>query len=216
MLIDFNEVTDHQDWERFGMQFLALQGLQVVERCGLGPDGGKDFVAAQNVDFGGTFRWLVSCKLRSSGAIGIGDDAANDQKLREFRCNGFMFFYSRPVTSGLLGSFDRVQANTNAPYHVFTDREIENVLVGNPQAYLLIRQYFPFSWERLAPDLQRNDCDCGHAVGNIYLLPYTDPQTLQVVHHRCCDYCFSDLANHLDEEGIAYGRAILIHANEIY
>jgi Holliday junction resolvase-like predicted endonuclease len=214
MLIDFTEVTDHQDWERFAMEFLQLQGLQIVQRCAVGPDGGVDFIAAANVGFGGTYRWLVSCKLRGSGTVGIGGDAADDHKLREFGCNGFMFVYSRPLTSGLLASFHRVKANTNAGLHIFTDREIESALVGNPAFYLLIRQYFPLSWQRLAPALQINDCDCGHAMGNIYLLPYTDPQTMQVMHQRCCDYCGSSVTSGLEDANIVYGQAILIHANE--
>ena len=194
------------------MAFVQLLGLEIVERCAVGPDGGRDFIASQNVNFGGKYRWLVSCKHRSSGTVGVDDDEAKDQKLREFRCNGFMFVYSRPLSSGLLQSFNRVQANTHADLNVFTDREIESILVGSPDFYLLIRQYFPQSWERLAPALQSNDCDCGHTVGNIYLLPFTDPRTRQVVHQRCCDYCGSHVIEALSRDNIAYGPTILIHA----
>lgn len=214
MLIDFNEITYHQDWERFGMALLELQGLEIAERCAVGPDGGKDFVAAESIRFGAKYRWLVSCKHRSSGSIGVAEDAASEQKLREFRCNGFMFIYSRPISSGLLDSFHRVQANTNSGLSIFTDREIESLLVSSPQYYILIRQYFPQSWQRLAPVLQNEDCDCGHTVGNVYLLPFTDPRTRQVEHQVCCDYCASHTISALERDRISYGRAILIHAED--
>ncbi|WP_139212943.1 hypothetical protein [Pseudomonas sp. NFR09] len=211
MLIDFNEVTYHQDWECFAMAFVEILGLDIEARCAVGPDGGRDFIASENVRFGGKYRWLVSCKHRGSGTIGSSDDEAKDHRLREFQCNGFMFIYNRPLTSGLLQSFERVQANTGAGLKVFTDREIESTLVGSPDFYLLIRQYFPKSWERLAPALQSNDCDCGHTAGSIYLIPFTDPRTRQVEHQLCCDYCGSHTTEAMRRENVHYGKPILIH-----
>lgn len=209
-LIDFNEVTDHQDWERFAMAFVQLQGLEIVERCAVGPDGGRDFIAVSRNSFGGAYRWLVSCKHRRSGTVGVGDDEAKANKLREFRCNGFMFVYSRPISQGLLDSFERVRQTERVDLHVLTDREIENFLVANSQAYLLIRQYFPRSWERLSGVVTVEECDCGNYSEDIYLIPFNDLQTRQVEHMLCCGACGSYKIQGLDEAGVNYGPAIQV------
>lgn len=211
-LIDFNEVTDHQDWERFAMAFVQLQGLDIAERCAVGPDGGRDFIAVSHNSFGGAYRWLVSCKHRRSGTVGVDDDEAKANKLREFRCNGFMFVYSRPISQGLLDSFERVRQTERVDLHVFTDREIENFLVANSVAYILIRQYFPKSWERLSGVVAVEECDCGSSSEDIYLIPFNDRKTRQVEHMLCCCACGSYKIQALEEAGIDYGPGIQIHS----
>ncbi|EKY4114241.1 TPA: restriction endonuclease [Pseudomonas aeruginosa] len=214
MLIDFSEILDSTDWEEFSKAFLDLSGYRIDIRPGVGPDGGKDIIASQDVGNRGVHRWLVSCKYHRAGTIGVGVDEANANKLFEHKCHSFLFVYSRPPTQALIDSFERVSANANATYYIFSNREIEQVLVSHPTYYILIRQYFPRSYERLVRDLERLECECEHTVGNVYLIPYEDTKTRQVTQWCCCDYCVSYKISSLQEAGINFGTPVMIHPEE--
>lgn len=214
MLIDFKEILDSTDWEEFSKAFLSLMGYKIDLRPGIGSDGGKDIIASRLVGHNGLYRWLVSCKYKSSGSLGVADDEANANKLFEYKCHGFLFVYSRPITQGLLDSIERVCDRAVARHHVFTNREIEQILVSDPCFYILIRQFFPRSYERLVGDFGDSECDCGRSQGSVFLLPYTDPGSRQVTHVRCCGSCYSYVMSSLEEANIHYGEPVVIHDEE--
>ncbi len=214
-LIDVNEISHHQHWEHFAMAFLEQRGFQIVGHCAVGPDGGRDFIASERTPGGGDYRWLVSCKLRHTGSIGVTDDEAKANKLREWRCHGFMFVYSNSISQGLMDSIERTAESERADFRVYTDRDIENILAADPNYYILIRQYFPLSWSRLFPFIS-DECDCQDSADDLYLMPYKSPQTGQVEIIPLCSNCGTHKIESLEQERIDYGNAIVIRRMENY
>lgn len=210
-LIDFYEIQWDHDFERFGMGFLEAKGFKIVRRPGLGSDGGKDMIVSQAGMFGSEFKWLVSCKhrVKSGRSIGVADDHACYDTLYRFGCHGFLFLYSKPPTEDLIRSIEEVAARAGVPYNILTDTEIERELVGDPGFYVLIKQFYPNSYQNLVNHVTQQQCACGSEMGSIYLIPFTDEHGL-IQHQRVCGYCYATVQSGLEDAGLRYGDGVCI------
>ncbi|WP_437989802.1 restriction endonuclease [Sorangium sp. So ce145] len=156
-LVDFSEVeASGEDWEAFARDFLAAEGFAIESPPDRGADGGKDLLVSERLS--GTyskypFRWLVSCKhFASSGrAVSPKDEINLLERLRAFRADGFLGFYSTTPTSGLGNQLRALRDSHDLrDYKIFDARLIENHLVRIGYSHLLLR-YFPVSYRSIKP-----------------------------------------------------------------
>lgn len=206
MLIDFTEIENDHVFENFAQNFLRNLGLKIIRNAAIGPDGGVDIICEQPNRYGQIgYRWLVSCKhyAHSGKSVGNSDDNANDQRLREYNCNGFMFVYSTAVTESLRQSVERVCQNTNASYKFFSPWEIENVIIQSPIMYPLMKQFFPVSHDRIIGKIGVNDVSCcsSGCYSDVYALYTKNRANGEIVVQVIGDCCRGMITEHLDETG---------------
>jgi hypothetical protein len=215
-LIDFYEITDSHRFEQFVAAYLQLKGFTMERLPTVGADGRKDMIVSQPVGFGGKYRWLVSCKHRTSSTASIGsnDDGLDPTKMFENKCQGALFVYSRPITDSLMRHLETVRLNYNFGLGVLVNFNIESDLVADPRFYGLIYQCFPRSYQKLMQHVQNGSCACGEERGGLYLIPYANPQIGQVEHEKVCGACYSYVRDGLDAAGLNYGNAICISPSE--
>jgi hypothetical protein len=216
VLLDFTEINSDHAFEKFAQLFLELLDHKVTRVPAVGPDGGVDIICEQHNRYGQIgYKWLVSCKhyARSRKSIGTSVDQANEHKLREHRCNGFMFVYSTAVTEGLRASVERVAQNIGASYYFFTPWEIENTIISSSRFYPLMNQFFPISHERIIGKVGIDDVECclygGGLPDAIYAVYTKNKITQQIKVQVIGECCIGDYIEHLQEAGIEYGVYIL-------
>jgi hypothetical protein len=157
-MIDFTEIaSDSDDWELFARDFLSELGFMIESPPDRGPDRGKDMLALESVVGklrSYSFRWLVSCKhfARSGKAVNESSDEPNVlERVRSFRADGFLGFYSTLASSGLNGRLRDLQSRGDIrDYQIFDHRLIEQYLLHLGFSRVLFR-YFPESAKRIRP-----------------------------------------------------------------
>ncbi|TYT74617.1 restriction endonuclease [Desulfobotulus mexicanus] len=146
-MLDFSEIKDKdgQSFENLICSLLSLLGYKILKGPGIGQDRGADIIVEESVgNFDNGYRWLVSCK-HYTGSVGQGKDGADARKLTEFRCHGFMFFYSSSITESLQQSLSEVAKNSGAGLEIYNGFQISNLLLTNVKCYPLLHQFFPVS-----------------------------------------------------------------------
>src|SRR5688572_5681833 len=107
MLIDFKEIRrDGEDWESFARDFLVELGFSVDTPPDRGADGGKDILLLEQLEGrlnNYPFRWLVSCKhnAHSGKSVNEQDEPNIVERVKSFRAEGFLGFYSTLPSTGL-------------------------------------------------------------------------------------------------------------------
>lgn len=185
-LIDFTEIPEahrasgmQDSWELFAADYLALQGYEIVDRPSRGPDLGKDLIineTRKGIGRETIIRWLVSCKHKahSGRAVGLDDEPDIIERVENWRCSGFMGFYSTLPSSSLL---ERLKSLESRLEFLIVDRsQIEGGLLS-PRGSDLARRYFPQSTGRV----ERNNPTPAEIFDN--------PPAL------ACEYCGRDLLN---------------------
>jgi hypothetical protein len=118
-IIDFKEIpeahkpTGDQDvFELFARDFLEALGFSIIEGPGRGIDRGRDLLVTETV--GGTIStqekiWVVSAKHKAHSGKSVTDIDEPDPmgRVRKFKAQGFMGFYSTVPSSGLDDTFSR-------------------------------------------------------------------------------------------------------------
>jgi hypothetical protein len=157
-IIDLKEIPeDGELWEQFAQEFLASTGLATESPPDRGADGGKDILMIEHISgpiHSEVFRWLVSCKHTAKSGVAISETTHEKnilERLRTFRADGFLAFYSTLPTSGLN---NRLRALTDSrdlkSYKVFSGNLIKNELLSLGRTWI-IRRYFPESYKRIRP-----------------------------------------------------------------
>lgn len=210
--IDFTEIPSGHDFENFASLFLKKCGFQVVVQPAIGPDGGRDFICQERNILGGQgFKWLVSCKhfAGSGRTVGQSQDEANVNKLIEFQCHGFMFFYSTPHTQSLAISVENICRTTGAKSYFFGPGEITQKLIANPSFYPLLRQFFPKSHELLVGAIRQDVVCCAGGYAETRYAAYAvytrNPVTYTVYVELFCEACLNYHLERLAEAGHEYG-----------
>jgi hypothetical protein len=157
-MIDFTEIPpDTDDWELFARDFLLELGFTIESPPDRGPDQGKDLLVLES--FAGklhsyTFRWLVSCKhfAQSGKAVNESKDEPNIlERMRAFRADGFLGFYSTLASSGLNSRLRDLRSHSDIrDYQIFDHRLIEGYLLWLGFSRILCR-YFPKSSKDIRP-----------------------------------------------------------------
>src|SRR5574337_1222337 len=196
MIVDFREISEGgEDWEAFTRDFLFELGFTIDTPPDRGADGGKDLLVSEPLK--GTlnsypFRWLVSCKHYAVSGKSISEREEPNvlERMRAFRADGFIGFYSTIASSGLN---DRLVALRDSgdirDFKIFDRRLLENYLIRIGYSKLLMR-YLPESYKRVKPL---------HLIIDEYL-PLN------------CEHCGKDLLEELDHK--EYG-AIVSFAREL-
>lgn len=157
-VIDFTEIAcDTDDWALFTRDLLSELGFAIESPPDRGPDRGKDLLALESVVgklHSYPFRWLVSCKhfARSRRAVNVSKDEINIlERMRAFRADGFLGFYSTLASSGLNSKLRDLRSGGDIKdYHVFDRRLIEKSLLRLGFSRILCR-YFPESVRSIRP-----------------------------------------------------------------
>ncbi len=156
-MIDYTEIAyDTDGWEQFARDFLVTRGFFVESTVDRGPDQGKDLLVTENLK--GTlssyqFRWLVSCKHFATSGKAVSEDHEPNilERLKHFRADGFIGFYSTLASSGLNTRLKALRDNKDIKdYSVFDGRLIENLLITTGYSPLMLR-YFPNSYKIVRP-----------------------------------------------------------------
>src|SRR5262245_57290916 len=106
-MIDFTEIPHDSDgWELFARDFLVERGVYIDWTVDRGADQGKDMVAVEQLKGSlGRYRmrWLVSCKhfATSGRSVSATDEQNVLDRIKEFKADGFIGFYSTLASAGL-------------------------------------------------------------------------------------------------------------------
>jgi hypothetical protein len=146
-----NHANGKQDeFELFARDFFAYLGYQIISEPDRGQDGGKDILIQEiRKGIAGETKllWLVSCKhfahSKSGKSVGVDDEINISDRVRAFKCQGFIGFYSTVVSSGLNARLaDLVDA-----FKVYHRGNIEEALLRDQEGMTIARRYFPKSME---------------------------------------------------------------------
>lgn len=155
--IDFSEIPiantgkGNQDtFELFSRDFFSALGFKIEESPSRGSDGGKDLIILENLS--GTIskvkrRWVVSCKhfAPSKKAVGDKDEIDILGRVRKFKADGFMAFYSTVPSSSLMRTFKSHEDQT--AIEIWDCERIEDELVSNSRLQIIFQRYFPKSYK---------------------------------------------------------------------
>jgi len=163
-VVDFTEVplanigSGSQDtFELFARDFLAALGFEVEEGPSRGADGGKDLIILEPLTGlvqSTKRRWLVSCKhfAHSGDSVGDNDEINIPGRVRRFKCDGFMAFYSTIPSSGLMRTLNSHKDEMSI--EVWDKERIEEKLVSDSRLQTVFERYFPQShkmWRSKVP-----------------------------------------------------------------
>lgn len=157
MVIDFTEIPEankgggRQDlFEQFVRDFLETIGYKIIHPPDRGPDGKKDMIIEESVKGINTissYRWLVSCKHNAHSGRSVKDtDEPNIlERLRGFKCDGFMGVYSTIQASSLTRMLEGLTPEIG--YFIYDSSQIEKWILNNSQKERVLRSYFPISFD---------------------------------------------------------------------
>jgi hypothetical protein len=157
-MLDYREIPeDGEVWEQFAQDFFMSMGLAIESPPDRGADGGKDILMLETLN-GPTqstqFRWLVSCKHTAHSGVAISEITHEKnilERVKSFRADGFIGFYSTLPTAGLntrLRNLTDSQQIQN--YRIFSGKLIENELLTIGRSWI-IRRYLPNSYKVVRP-----------------------------------------------------------------
>ncbi|KAA6307450.1 hypothetical protein EZS27_040879 [termite gut metagenome] len=158
-MIDFKEINkDGETWELFARDFLTEMGFYVESSVDRGPDGKKDLIVSEQLKGNLNnykFKWLVSCKhfanRNSVNSVREEDEPNILERVKSFKCDGFIGFYSTVPSSGLNTRLTQLKNNGDIKdCRVFDYKLIENYLITIGYSELLMR-YFPSSYKTIKP-----------------------------------------------------------------
>jgi hypothetical protein len=164
-VIDYREIPsakggqpDEDAWAFFARDFLAALGLDVEQGPGRGADAGRDLIVVENHKGPLTshqVRWVVSCKhyAHADKAVPDRDEPDPVGRVRKFRADGFMAFYSTLPSATLNDTFHRLQQE--ARIVIYDAAAIEAPLLSDPRLRPLLARYFPVSHARSRRDVDR-------------------------------------------------------------
>jgi hypothetical protein len=155
-LIDFQEISDSEEWELFSRDLLVGMGFFIESAPDRGADAGKDLLVSEQLPGRiGNYRytWLVSCKhyAKSGHAVNEADEPNMLERVEVHRADGFIGFYSTLPSAGLNTRLRALRDRGSIKDYRIFDRElIESYLLRVGFSTLLIR-YFPSSYRKVKP-----------------------------------------------------------------
>jgi translation initiation factor 2B subunit (eIF-2B alpha/beta/delta family) len=139
-------------FELFARDFFDALGFEIEEGPSRGPDGGKDLVVLETLS--GTLhpikrRWVVSCKhyARSRKSVGDSDEIDIVGRVRKFKADGFIAFYSTIPSAELMRTLRSHE--DEIAVEVFDRERIEDKLVSTSSLAGIFGRYFPDSYQKV-------------------------------------------------------------------
>ncbi len=157
-IVDFREIpsskggVEGQDtWALFAREFFDAIGVKAEEGPDRGPDSGRDLILVERRigTLGmGQQRWLVSCKHYAHSGQSVPNNEEVDVigRLRKFKADGFIAFYSTLASSELSRSLKRVKEEFGVD--VYDCERIERALLGNSALKQVFKRFFPKSYAK--------------------------------------------------------------------
>lgn len=149
ILIDFTEIPAEGDrWTLFAQDFMKHLGFQVERPSYRDASNMFDFCAVEQLQGRFNyhpFRWLVSCRHKAATRTAVRESEETDILERLLRCkaDGFLGFYSTPVSSALAQSLSEMKGNMLIKdYRFFDPKYLETFLV-TPAFGRIVSRYFP-------------------------------------------------------------------------
>jgi hypothetical protein len=154
--IDFKEIPSAkggqagQDvWTLFAREFFVALHIGIEKGPDRGPDSGKDLVIVERQRgwlSSGQHRWLVSCKhfAHSNKSVPIGDEPDILGRVRRFKADGFIGFYSTIPSAELNRTLESYKSEINVI--VYDSALIERNLLNNPDLKEVFERFFPHSF----------------------------------------------------------------------
>ena len=156
--VDFREIPpakgggkDADAWELFARDFFLTLGLEVEVGPGRGADAGRDLLVVEQESgqvAKTSVRWVVSCKHFAHSGVAVSDRDEPDPlgRVRKFKADGFIAFYSTLPSSTLIDTFDRLR--TQARFEVYDVGRVEQHLVGDNRLASVFKRFFPESFAK--------------------------------------------------------------------
>lgn len=191
-LIDWTEIPKahvprkgQQDrFELFARDFLETIGFEILQGPGRGADRGRDLLVAEHLS--GTISnkqklWLVSCKHKAHSGKSVTDRDELDPigRVRKFKADGFIGFYSTLPSSGFDDTISRITCDIEV--FIWDKGRIETALVTDPRLFPILRNYFPKSYAKF------------RVQGEKTAIIFSEPATLE------CENCGKDI---LQKDGL--------------
>lgn len=157
-IINFKEIPpantgtgDQDTFELFTRDFFQTLGFGIEENPSRGADGGKDIILIEPLEGkikSTTRRWIVSCKHYAHSEKSVGDKDEIDilGRTRKFKAQGFIAFYSRIPSSGLMQTLRSHEDEINI--EVWDHEKIENALITEEVLQPIFQRYFPNSYKQ--------------------------------------------------------------------
>jgi hypothetical protein len=156
-IIDFTEIPiantgkgDQDIFELFARDYFDALGFGIEQGPSRGPDGGKDLIVTESL-FGtvssSVKRWIVSCKhfIHSKKSVGDKDETDILGRVRKYKAQGFMAFYSTIPSSGLMRTME--SHKDEIEIQVWDRERIESDLLTKPRLHIVFERYFPKSFQ---------------------------------------------------------------------
>jgi hypothetical protein len=183
--IDFKEIPeahtamgDQDTFELLARDFLEAIGFRIVEGPGRGSDRGRDLIVAEAVS-GSISKheklWVVSVKHKAHSGKSVTDLDEPDPigRVRKFKAQGFMAFYSTLPSSGLDDTFVRIKSDTDV--YIFDRSRIEQLILSRPELQTVFQSYFSRSYKKMISERKEaveiwgaieplNCCYCGRDI----------------------------------------------------
>lgn len=156
--VDFKEIpsakggdTGQDAWALFAREFFAALHIDIEEGPDRGPDSGRDLVISEKrmgLLSSGQHRWLVSCKhlAHSNKSVSIRDESDILGRVRRFKADGFIGFYSTVPSAELNRTLWSCRSEINVI--VYDSALIERILLINPNLKQVFERFFPHSFEQ--------------------------------------------------------------------
>lgn len=129
----FREISA-ADWELFAVDVLQEMGFEVLLGPAVGPDGGSDALLQR-----GEVRYILSCKHRAR-PVGTGVESSILDRVRQHGAQGFIGFYSGPVTQSLQTRLQRLNED-GTPCEIYDRKRISGLLADGSVPARIAQKY---------------------------------------------------------------------------
>lgn len=155
MVLDFKEIpsgnasTGLQDsFELFAREFFEIMGYEILIEPNRGADGKMDLIIRETrrgISGNTKLKWLVSCKHFAISGKSVRDTDEPDisDRIRKFKCDGFIGFYSTIPSASLSSKI--VGLKKNHEILIYDRSKIEKKLLSSLPGRTIAARYFPKS-----------------------------------------------------------------------
>jgi hypothetical protein len=149
MNIDFNEISTESDlWGQFAQDFMRNLGFNIESQLIKLSDDSYEFCISEQASgkFNWIpFKWLVSCRHKSSTRLAVkeSEEAESLERIIRNNADGFIGFYSTSASPAILLHLDSLKTKGNIKDYKIIDSKFIEPYLTTPAFDLITSRYFP-------------------------------------------------------------------------